>query len=87
MARRRFSPTDAVVIGRALAEALDYLHRRGIHRLYDLKPQNIMLQVRDDEPLIVDFGLSSRIPRMILTLWLNLYSARPGIWQREGYRG
>lgn len=56
-ARGRFPVTEAVAIGRRIAEALDAFHeRRLVHR--DLKPANVILDPRGDGRLtLVDLGL------------------------------
>ncbi len=52
---RQLSVEEAVSITRAVAEALDYAHRRDvIHR--DIKPDNIMLH--EGTPMVADFGIA-----------------------------
>ncbi|MBX9927735.1 MAG: serine/threonine protein kinase [Gemmatimonadaceae bacterium] len=52
---RQLSVEEAIRIGTALADALDFAHGHGvIHR--DLKPENILLQA--GHPVIADFGIA-----------------------------
>jgi eukaryotic-like serine/threonine-protein kinase len=59
--REKQLPVDeAVRLAVAIAQALDYAHRRGvIHR--DLKPENILLP--DGQPLVADFGIALAVSK------------------------
>ena len=55
---RKLPPERAVRIAVGIAEALDYIHTRGvIHR--DLKPENIMVS-SDDHVKLIDFGIAGQ---------------------------
>ncbi|MHC4106898.1 MAG: serine/threonine protein kinase [Planctomycetota bacterium] len=52
--------TEVVRVFLQICDAVTYAHQRGIiHR--DLKPSNIMID-RNDEPLVLDFGLAKMVP-------------------------
>jgi serine/threonine protein kinase len=52
----RISMAGAVDVARQLAEALQFIHAKGVlHR--DLKPQNIMIRKDDARAVIMDFGI------------------------------
>jgi serine/threonine-protein kinase len=56
----QLSIDESVAIACAVAEALDYAHRRDvIHR--DIKPENILLQ--EGTPLLADFGIAIAVSR------------------------
>ena len=42
-----------------VGRALEYVHARKINHL-DVKPANIMLRASDDQPILIDFGLSKQ---------------------------
>ena len=42
-----------------MADALDYIHQHNVNHL-DIKPSNIMIRKADDEPILIDFGVSKQ---------------------------
>ena len=54
----RLSAAEVVRLGREIALALDYAHRRGVIHL-DIKPENILLQ--EGHAVIADFGIARAV--------------------------
>lgn len=58
--RSGLSAERVVAILRPVAKALDYAHREGlVHR--DIKPGNIMVDVKSGKVFVVDFGLAAEV--------------------------
>lgn len=53
------SETKAVEYIRKVGDALDYIHSRNMTH-FDVKPANIMVRRSDDQPILIDFGLSKQ---------------------------
>lgn len=51
--------SKAVDYIRKVADAVGYMHSLSMNHL-DLKPANIMVRASDDEPILIDFGLSKQ---------------------------
>ncbi len=65
MEQEKLPVEDAVRIGAAIADALDYAHRREmVHR--DIKPANIMF-TSEGEPVLTDFGIAKMMSLSGLT--------------------
>jgi serine/threonine-protein kinase len=63
--RGRFSLEEALPLLRQIAEALDFIHQRGLVHC-DVKPANILLSRTDDHQYLAklaDFGIARRQPR------------------------
>ena len=59
------APDEARRVASAVAQALDYAHRRGfVHR--DVKPENILFD-EDDRPQLTDFGIARAMAEGTLT--------------------
>ncbi|HEX5077396.1 MAG TPA: serine/threonine-protein kinase [Gemmatimonadaceae bacterium] len=56
----RLAPDEAVRLGKEIAQALDYAHRRGVVHL-DIKPGNILLH--EGHAVIADFGIARAISK------------------------
>jgi eukaryotic-like serine/threonine-protein kinase len=56
----RLTPNEVARLGREIALALDYAHRRGVIHL-DIKPENILLQ--EGHAIIADFGIARAISK------------------------
>jgi serine/threonine protein kinase len=61
MVKRDGPLSEAKALGyiEKVGRALEYVHARNINHL-DVKPANIMIRREDDEPILIDFGLSKQ---------------------------
>ncbi len=57
------NPYDIARMTAKVADGIEAAHRRGIIH-YDVKPSNILVREEDNQPIVVDFGLSVRGPPM-----------------------
>ena len=59
--KQKGAMTEAIALGyiRKIAEAVGYMHSLSMNHL-DLKPANIMIREYDNEPVLIDFGLSKQ---------------------------
>ena len=53
------SEKKAIEYIRKVGDALDYIHSRNMTH-FDVKPANIMVRRSDDQPILIDFGLSKQ---------------------------
>ena len=53
------SEAKSVEYIRKVGDALDYIHSRNMTH-FDVKPANIMVRRSDDQPILIDFGLSKQ---------------------------
>lgn len=83
--RQGLKPEDALRILRTLAEALDFVHQRGLlHR--DLKPDNVLFRA-DGRPVLVDFGVArTRATDMRLTQ-MGMVVGTPRYMSPEQHKG
>lgn len=65
MAKRKgtLPEPDALRYISKVADALEYIHQSKVNHL-DLKPANIMVRRADDEPVVIDFGVSKQYDEM-----------------------
>ena len=57
MRQGAMNEADALRYIRPVADALDYIHKQKICH-YDIKPGNIMVRQDNDQPVLIDFGVS-----------------------------
>lgn len=53
------SESTAIKYIRKVGDALDYIHSRNMTH-FDVKPANIVVRQKDDQPILIDFGLSKQ---------------------------
>lgn len=62
LVERKLPTSEALVYINKVGQALMYIHERKINHL-DVKPANIMIRKKDNEPILIDFGLSKHYDR------------------------
>lgn len=82
-ARGTLEPGEVVLIGQAVARALDAAHARGILH-HDIKPANVLLG-RDQSIKVTDFGISDVLSSVASDR--NYFFGTPGYVAPEGCRG
>ncbi|MCS7147715.1 MAG: bifunctional serine/threonine-protein kinase/formylglycine-generating enzyme family protein [Geminocystis sp.] len=85
----KFSPSEALILTRKIATALNLLHQNRCLHL-NIKPQNIILEQETKEPIIIDYGWAIKLfvfaQRRKTYQGLDCFSP-PERWQENGKLG
>lgn len=84
--QRRFSLDEALDIIEKISKALAHIHSKRILHL-DIKPMNIMIRNSDNEPIIIDFGISKTYDTQGNPNTTFLGAASPGYSPAEQFEG